>query len=106
MRRVMCRTYQRWPRHRQRETELTEAAERALTVSPPEDPTGVLHLLPALPRRQRAVVVLRYLADLPEEQVAQLLDISRGTVKSQASRATAKLREQMKDVSDEERDRV
>jgi RNA polymerase sigma-70 factor (sigma-E family) len=45
-----------------------------------------------LPRRQRAVVVLRYYEDLSVEQTAQLLDCSEATVRSQASRALARLR--------------
>ena len=48
--------------------------------------------LGALPSRQRAVVVLRYFDDLSEKQVASILGCSVGTVKSQASRALAKLR--------------
>ncbi|HYF73787.1 MAG TPA: sigma-70 family RNA polymerase sigma factor, partial [Nocardioides sp.] len=46
----------------------------------------------ALPARQRAVVVLRYYEDLSEEQIADVLGCSRGTVKSQASAALANLR--------------
>ncbi|NUT33995.1 MAG: SigE family RNA polymerase sigma factor, partial [Hamadaea sp.] len=42
--------------------------------------------------RTRAVVVLRYLVDLPEAEVAEMLGCSVGTVKSQASRGLVKLR--------------
>ena len=39
------------------------------------------------------MLVLRYLEDLSEKQVAQILGCSPGTVASQASRALARLRE-------------
>ena len=46
-----------------------------------------------LPRRQRATVVLRYLCDLPEAEVAAALGVSTGTVKTQIHRALATLRD-------------
>lgn len=49
-------------------------------------------LVSTLPRKQRAVIVLRYYEDLSEAEIADTLGISPGTVKSQASRAMATLR--------------
>lgn len=48
--------------------------------------------LRTLTARQRAVIVLRYVEDLPEAEVAAVLDVSVGTVRSTASRALARLR--------------
>jgi RNA polymerase sigma-70 factor (sigma-E family) len=46
----------------------------------------------SLPYRERAVLVLRYYADLSEAEIAQALDCRPGTVKSLASRALATLK--------------
>ena len=54
------------------------------------------YLLPALRRlsgQQRSVMALRYFADLTEAETARLLGCSIGTVKTQASRALRRLRE-------------
>jgi RNA polymerase sigma-70 factor (sigma-E family) len=53
---------------------------------------SVWSVLQSLPPRQRAVVVLRYYEGLTEREVAEVLDCTLGTVKSQASKAIAKLR--------------
>lgn len=61
-----------------------------------EEPTTyddtVLRALRTLPPRQRAVVVVRHYLDRTEQQTADLLGCSPGTVKSQHSKAAAKLR--------------
>ena len=54
---------------------------------------ALLAALRQLPPRQRAVVVLRYWEDLTDAQIALALGCSPGTVRSQLSRALAKLRE-------------
>jgi RNA polymerase sigma factor (sigma-70 family) len=51
--------------------------------------------LARLPRRQREVVVLRYLADWPEDDVARELGCSVGNVKSSASRGIRSLRRRL-----------
>jgi RNA polymerase sigma-70 factor (ECF subfamily) len=45
--------------------------------------------------RQQEVVVLRYLIDLPEEEVAASLGMSTGSVKTHLHRATTKLRAEL-----------
>jgi RNA polymerase sigma factor (sigma-70 family) len=99
VRRVLVTTWSTWSRRRWR-------GERPAGWQLPDgaDPAGgdlatgavlrdtVARLLPELTASQRAVVVLRYAEDLSEAQTADLLGISVGTVKSQASKALARLR--------------
>jgi len=66
-------------------------------VDGPADLVGeraaLLAALRQLPPRQRAVIVLRYWEDLTDAQIAASLGCSPGTVRSQLSRALAKLRQ-------------
>jgi RNA polymerase sigma-70 factor (sigma-E family) len=58
---------------------------------------ALVRALRGLPRRQREVLVLRYFVDLDEVQTADVLGVTVGTVKSSASRALARLREDLPD---------
>jgi RNA polymerase sigma-70 factor (sigma-E family) len=53
----------------------------------------LLRALASVPQRQRAVLVLRYWEDLSDAEIALTLNCEVGTVRSQASRGLAKLRE-------------
>lgn len=59
------------------------------------DRQQVLQALAMLPPRQRAVVVLAFYEDLGEVEIAHAMGCSRGTVKSQKSRALRSLRERL-----------
>jgi RNA polymerase sigma-70 factor (sigma-E family) len=86
----------RWrQRSRHPETTLTEAHDGAVgdTSTLSDDRDSLIRVIALLPARQRAVIVLRYLEDLSEAETAQALSCSVGTVKSQTSRALARLRE-------------
>jgi len=52
-------------------------------------------LIADLPPRQRATIVLRYFEDLSDEHIAEILEISTVTVRSQAMRALEKLRRRL-----------
>jgi RNA polymerase sigma factor (sigma-70 family) len=57
------------------------------------EPSGsVQRALDRLPSRMRVAVVLHYCEDMSEAEVAALLGVSQGTVKSTVSRAVARLR--------------
>jgi RNA polymerase sigma-70 factor (sigma-E family) len=115
---ALVRTYAAWSRVRRDDAyayarkvlvnHVTDRWRRRLREYPtgdlPDNPGGpdladevalrqwVTGALAALTARERAVVVMRYLFDLPEAAVARDLGISVGTVKSTSSRALAKLR--------------
>ncbi|WP_436774982.1 SigE family RNA polymerase sigma factor [Yinghuangia sp. YIM S09857] len=56
---------------------------------------AMMQRLGTLPRRQRAVVVLRYYEDLSDAQIAEILGCRESTVRAYAARALAALRVEM-----------
>ena len=96
LRRVIVNTYRSWWRARWRwETPVAELPEHAAgddTADRRALALSIRQALGELPRKQRAVVVLRYLEDLPEAEVASLLGCSAGSVKTHAHRGLRALR--------------
>ena len=86
------------PQRARRRTELagshTTAGDGSVEqlTSALEARVELVRALGGLPARQRAVLVLRYFADLPASEVALILNCSPGTVKSSTSRGLGRLR--------------
>jgi len=77
------------------------AVDASALISDPVDVVvndALLIALRRLPMQQRAAVVLRYYNDLPQEEIARVLDCPIGTVKSQLSRGLARLRKEWRDA--------
>ena len=72
---------------RARDVPVSDVSESELPDFDVDDRMDVRQTLNGLPPRQRAVLVLRYLEDLSEEQTAEFLGVEPGTVKSRAHRA-------------------
>jgi RNA polymerase sigma-70 factor (sigma-E family) len=94
VRRVLVNTNTSWWRRRWRAEVPTDRLPESATDPYPghDEREQVWHALRRLPARQRAVIVLRYFDALSEAEIAEAMGCSVGTVKSQASKALAKLR--------------
>jgi len=95
VRRAIVNTHISWWRRRR----VDEYPTDEIPDQPAEDTSGNNELhdtlqraIDRLPQRMRAAVVLRYFEDMTEAEVADVLGVSQGTVKSTVSRAVAKLR--------------
>jgi RNA polymerase sigma-70 factor (sigma-E family) len=75
------------------ETVSDDLPDAPVTASPVDEEDAMWRALALLPERQRAVLVLRYYIDLPDREIASLLDATEGTVRSLAARAFAALRD-------------
>jgi RNA polymerase sigma-70 factor (sigma-E family) len=97
VRRVIVNTWRTWTRRRWRGEKASPAVAEAPAGGDMATEVAMRmalrDALAALTGRQRAVLVLRVYDDLPEAQVADMLNCSVGTVKSTMSRALARLRD-------------
>lgn len=83
----------RFRRRRVPESLVETLPERpAVDAVPAEQAEALARLLAGLSPRQRTVLALRYGADLSEAEIAELLGVTVGTVKTLASRGLARLR--------------
>jgi RNA polymerase sigma-70 factor (sigma-E family) len=97
VRKMMLNEYLSWRRRSTRQVPAgTATLEPASAASDHAqqyvEREALLAELGQLPRRQRAVLVLRYYEDRDDAEIAELLGCSPGTVRSHASRALAALR--------------
>ena len=73
---------------------VTSAESAVLTT---EERQEIIRALRCLPDRQREVLVLRYYLDLPDDQIAAAMRISRSTVRSTAHRGLSALRRALRE---------
>ncbi|WP_067499584.1 SigE family RNA polymerase sigma factor [Actinoplanes sp. TFC3] len=96
VRTAIVRQYVSWRRRRSAgETILAELPEPPGLSEPQQRVLArdqMWRLMAGLPRAQRAVLVLRFYCDLPDDDIAQLLGCGQSTVRSQAARALARMR--------------
>lgn len=93
----LCRSKLRRMKIETRVNALVQRGEQGSVSHDVESRLDTWAAVRALPDRARLAVVLRYYEDLPESEIAQLMECSVGTVKSQLSRARARLEGELSD---------
>lgn len=93
-------------RRRRRETTTADPPDSVAATVDPGVQVDVRRALARLPRRQREMVVLRHLENLSVSEVAQVLGVAEGTVKSQTARGLEALRRFLGDAAPEEEART
>jgi RNA polymerase sigma-70 factor (ECF subfamily) len=81
-----------WTRARRLRAEV-ELAEQSAAVAPPEPDGDALARIADLPADHRAVVVLRYVLEYTPGEIAELLDLPRGTVNSRLRRGLDRMKD-------------
>jgi len=95
VRRAIVNTHISWWRRRRLEEFPTDEIPEQAVIDQPDSSDieeSLQRAINRLPQRMRAAVMLRYYDDMTEAEVAEVLGVSLGTVKSTVSRAMAKLR--------------
>jgi RNA polymerase sigma factor (sigma-70 family) len=90
-----CREAHRRREREQRRIERVAAEPQRSPEASDGDDAQLLRLVAALPYPQRAVLVLRYWSDLPDTEIARVLDVRPTTVRSMAHRATRRLQKEL-----------
>lgn len=93
VRKAVVNTTSTWRLRRRQHQPLSDLDQVPTADCDVDSRLTILAALRRLPMTQRQVLILRYYAAMPESDIAELLGISPGTVKSRASRAMAALRE-------------
>ena len=92
VRRAVVNAASTWRLRRRLEAPLSTLSDVAAADAGSDDRLGVLLALRSLPVGQRQVLVLRYYEGLSEAEIAAVLGVSPGTVKSRSARGLDALR--------------